>query len=215
MGTRAWMIRRDGNAYEVVQHPYGSDEVEETLYASEWLYMHTSNKTTQKTIIEFISAWADTLSTSTNRYATINERINSLRYRIFTQKFIDGIKTKINSCFVKSTVNELNDEVNNKLNQEFLRARYGGYYNRSRTQSTDMTFRISSTGFNWFNIIYEFVYNNRNIIDYVTIVKDEESTGIVDYFYSHKGYEFNRMPIDDFITLTGNPITEGLKVVIE
>lgn len=215
MVTKAWMIRRDGNAYEVVQHLYGSDEIEETMYASEWLYMHTSNRTTQETIIEFIAAWADTLSTSTNRYDTINKHINNLKYRVFTQKFIDEIKPKINSCFVKSTVNELNDEVNNKLNQEFLRARYGGDYNRSIAQSTDMTFRISSTGFNWFDIIYEFVYNNKRLIDYVTITKDEESTGISDYFYSHKGYTFNRMPVDEFITISGNPVAESLEVVVE
>lgn len=38
----AWMLRRDGEAFPVIQHLYGSlDCVEETLYAGEWLYRHT------------------------------------------------------------------------------------------------------------------------------------------------------------------------------
>ena len=39
----AWMLRQDGEAFPVIQHLYGSLEcVEETLYAGEWLYKHTS-----------------------------------------------------------------------------------------------------------------------------------------------------------------------------
>ena len=39
--TTAWMLRRDGTAFPCQWHYYGSTDpadVEETLYAAEWLY---------------------------------------------------------------------------------------------------------------------------------------------------------------------------------
>lgn len=45
-----------------------------------------------------------------------------------------------------------------KLNQKFLRVRYGGMY-YTNTISKEMIFHISSIGFNWYNIIYKFVKN--------------------------------------------------------
>ena len=48
----AWMLRQDGEAFPVIQHLYGSLEcVEETLYAGEWLYKHTSIPTTQQLVL--------------------------------------------------------------------------------------------------------------------------------------------------------------------
>ena len=72
-----------------------------------------------------------------------------------------------------------------------------------------MYFRVSSVGFNWFNIIWQFVYDHRNVIDYVTIVKDEESTGYKDYYYSHGDTVYNHLPTKDFIEQSGNPYIES------
>ena len=37
LGTTAWMVRRDGSIFPVVQHIHGNPEdVEETLFAAEW-----------------------------------------------------------------------------------------------------------------------------------------------------------------------------------
>ena len=97
-----------------------------------------------------------------------------------------------------------------ELNQEFLRARYGGMYN-TVVGSREMVFRVSSMGFNWFNIIWNFVENNKSKIDCVTICADEESTGREAYYYNHNGTIFYRTPVDEFIMLSGNPIVEKLK----
>ena len=54
----AWMLRQDGEAFPVIQHLYGSLEcVEETLYAGEWLYKHTSIPTTQQLVLKLVAAY--------------------------------------------------------------------------------------------------------------------------------------------------------------
>ena len=97
--------------------------------------------------------------------------------------------------------------LNNDVNQEFCRVRtsdikYGG-------ESNDIYFRISSIGFNWFNIIWKFVCNNYNFISTVTVAKDGR---VRDYklndCYKINGIELNHIPTDDFLLLKGNPIIE-------
>ena len=45
----AYMIRNDGKEIPVKVHPYGNPEViEETLYASQWLYQNTKNQKVQE-----------------------------------------------------------------------------------------------------------------------------------------------------------------------
>lgn len=39
----AWMIRQDGKAFACTSHYYAdSEDAEDTLYAAEWLYKHTT-----------------------------------------------------------------------------------------------------------------------------------------------------------------------------
>ena len=76
-----------------------------------------------------------------------------------------------------------------------------------------MTFRISSTGFNWYNIIWEFVYKNSREIKTVTIVRDEESTGTYFEYKNRSGENYFNMPIEDFLTEKGNPVVESKDIV--
>ena len=69
-------------------------------------------------------------------------------------------------------------------------------------------FRISSIDFNWFNLIWEIVYKNKDYISDVTIVADEQS-GKKPKFYNLNG-PVNKMPVKNFIWLKGNPIVETL-----
>ena len=58
----AWMLRQDGEAFPVIQHLYGSLEcVEETLYAGEWLYKHTSIPPTQQLGLKLVAAYGTSL----------------------------------------------------------------------------------------------------------------------------------------------------------
>ena len=54
----AWMLRRDGKTFPVVQHLYGSpDCVEETLYAGEWLYRHTLRESARQAVLGLVRAY--------------------------------------------------------------------------------------------------------------------------------------------------------------
>lgn len=55
--------------------------------------------------------------------------------------------------------------------------------------------------------IWQFVYNHKNLIDSVTIIRDIASTGSGEYYRSRQGI-YNHMPVDDFITEKGNPVIE-------
>ena len=64
-----------------------------------------------------------------------------------------------------------------QLNQEFLRARYGGMYETEKG-CQDLVFRISSVGFDWYPTICRFVRQTKLYTKTVTIVRDAESTGM-------------------------------------
>lgn len=60
--STAWMVRRDGKAIPCVQHIYAdSSELDETLYAAEWLYQNTMDKETKSLCISLIKSYGCTL----------------------------------------------------------------------------------------------------------------------------------------------------------
>lgn len=99
-------------------------------------------------------------------------------------------------------------EINNKCNQEFCRVRTS-HMKAPIGNSGDIYFRIGSVGFNWFNIIWKIVYDNRSFVESVSICTDTQSTGKPVQFYTWGGNVINRMPTQDFIKLPGNPIIES------
>jgi hypothetical protein len=123
----------------------------------------------------------------------------------------DGIKPLLKSL-IDQTINTLElDTVLNKLryetNQEFCRVRTSGKFLGSSTNK-EIYFRISSAGgFNWFNLIWQIVYDNKTLLSYVTVCTDEKSLGC-DKFYTYRGTELSRLPVEEFLTLPGNPVIE-------
>lgn len=217
---KAYMIRNDGKAFPVTQHLYGNmDEVTETLFAGEWLYDHTQNEQTKQDFIDLVAVYArfyEQLTITETLEEQLIAVIKSYPYRYlsaaFVSKHIDAIKKAFDMCELSvgnSMMQALSKIVIDELNQEFLRARYGGMYN-TKASSREMVFRVSSNNFNWYNIIWQFVYDHKPVIDTVTIVRDEESTGVPNYFYHAKdGSEYNNYPVDDFIMEKGNPVIES------
>lgn len=104
-----------------------------------------------------------------------------------------------------------NDLVIMELNQEFLRVRFGGRYD-SVLGSQELVCRVSSTYFNWYDIIYMFVTEHKRDIKTVTVCKDFESTGIKDFYYKWKGQVMYQMLVNEFLTLPGNPVVESVNV---
>ena len=205
---QAYMIRNDGKEIPVKIHPYGNvDDYQETLYASQWLYKNTKSDSTRKLILDFIKSFSyEILGVESDCVASLIEWADGLPYKVIEQDFITTISDEVDSADVKE-LDSLNNLVCNELNQEFMRVRLGGLVNSS-VGSKELVFRISSVGFNWFNIIYMFVHDHKREISSVTIVKDEEATGYSDYFYKYKGEVYNQMPVDTFLEQSGNPVVE-------
>lgn len=208
----AWMLRRDGKAIQVPVHAYGDEEDPEyMLMSSEWLYNNTKNKKTKQDILNLIALYA--VNNGCVDVSTFKEYLEEDGdYLEINLNFIDSISNKLEEAIEYYMDSASNDNVNesnlNKivmddLNQEFCRVRAGGLYDSDGSLG-DIYFRTSSTRFNWFDVIWQFVYDRRKNISTVTIVRDKESTGEDNVYY-------NKMPVDEFITLSGHLI---LKVLI-
>lgn len=179
----AWMIRNDGKAIACVQHIYANtDNIEETLFAAEWLYVNTRHKETQRLVLETVTAWA--LSISDGDIVSGAQKVIAQRpYRFLSREFVATHEDEIRSCSVDALfLPALCKEIAAELNQEFLRARYGGLYNTT-TGCREMYFRISSIGFDWKEIICAFLANAKFPLETIHIVRDEESTGALDAVY--------------------------------
>lgn len=198
MDTYAYMIRRDGKVFNVDFHPYGTEGIEYMLDYLPWLFECTANESTRRDIAALVRAIMEHTGSS------INDLFDGFDV---PSQFLTYVSTYKETT--DKTNKELMDAVEYDLNQEFCRTRLGGRYNSDDVAAGEIVFRISSTNFNWFNIIWDFVYKNKRIIKLVTIVKDYESTG-VDTPYRDGREIFFRMPVEDFITLSGNPIIESL-----
>lgn len=198
MSTYAYMIRRDGKVFDVDFHPYGTEGVEYVLDYMPWLFECTSKNSTREDIAKLASAVASYSGESIEElFEGSDVSSNFLRY--ISSYSYDG----------NESPNVLVQNVEDDLNQEFCRARLGGRYNSDDVVGGEIVFRISSDGFNWFNRLWEFVYNNKSKIKYVTIVRDLESTG-EETPYKEGRDTFFRMPVDQFITLSGNPVIQNL-----
>ncbi len=205
------MLRRDGKAFEVQIHPYGNpDDYEETLWASEWLYSHTANRETKDLIIRFITTWV--FDECKFEEATVVEQLDKeiadRPYMFLSSNFAHSIADQLEDVDLNEDVETLNLAVNSALNNEFTRVRAGGEVN-SDASLGELYFRISSTGYNWFDIIWQFVYNRQRSVDTVTIKRDEEATGESTY-YRHGNKIFDKMPVEEFIMMKGRPVVESM-----
>ena len=209
--TKAWMLRRDGKAFEVTIHPYGNpDDYEETLWASEWLYGHTANPETKDLIVRFITTWVfdECKFEEATVVEQLDKEITDRPYMFLSSNFAHSIADQLEDVDLNEDVETLNLAVNSALNNEFTRVRAGGEVN-SDASLGELYFRISSTGYNWFDIIWNFVYNRQRSIDTVTIKRDEEATGESTY-YRHGNKIFDKMPVEEFIMMKGRPVVESM-----
>lgn len=183
--STAWMLRRDGEAFPVVQHLYGSpDCVEETLYAGEWLYRHTQRESARQAVLGLAQAYGFSLGAGTAA-ENLRRAIGEKPYIFLTLPFVEEVAPLLEQGGT-GDVEALNLQVNRCLNEEFLRCRLGGLYNTAQG-CRDMYFRVSSGEYDWGPAIQGFLSAHREEIDTVTVVWDEESTGRSDFVRDGKG----------------------------
>ena len=189
----AWMLRQDGEAFPVIQHLYGRLEcVEETLYVGEWLYKHTSIPTTQQLVLKLVAAYGKSLHPQGDVVDNLRQAIQEKPYIFLTLDFVGKMASQLPMA-EPSSLERLNRQVTEKLNQEFLRCRLGGLYN-TVPGCRDLYFRVSNPAFDWEPAIRRFLETHRDEMETVTVVWDEESTGRKGFFFHSSGKPMNRIP---------------------
>ena len=176
---KAWMVRTDGVAFPGTCHIYGStDDIEETLYAAQWLYGHTANAKTKDLCLRLFKTYGISLSEHRNCVRSILLQIRKTPYRFLDYNFIFDIADEIQNA-PTGILSTLNTEVIHALNNEFMRVRYGGMYD-SEDGNRDLYFRLSNDGLltpEWNGIIQAIIREHKDEISEIIIVSDEESTG--------------------------------------
>lgn len=176
---KAWMVRSDGVAFPCICHIYASkDDIEETLYAAQWLYGHTANAKTKDLCLRLFKTYGLSLSEHRNCARNILLHIKKTPYRFLNYDFVLGIADEIQNA-ADGDLLELNLQVNHALNNEFLRVRYGGMYD-SEDDNRDLYFRLSNDGLltpEWNGIIQAIIREHKDEISEIIIVSDKESTG--------------------------------------
>lgn len=212
--SSAYMLNNKGDLLTCgVVHPYikyiiqnnNKQEIEdlfnERLNNLLWFYDNTLNTF----LIEDIEIFVSSVINSDNYKIDKN-----IKERCISQISID------NDRVIKdvSTIEELFLNINHECNQEFCRVRTS-HMKAPIGTSGDVYFRISSVGFNWFNLIWNVTHTNYNFVDSVTICTDTQSTGKPLQFYRWHGKSINKMPTEKFITLSGNPIIESKNAILK
>lgn len=118
----------------------------------------------------------------------------------FYENTLDPVTKDLIDKFRKEPTPELMDVLNDLTNEDFCRVRTSNYKVKSGGKNGQIYFRISSTNFDWFSLIWGVVAKFVHDIDNVTVMKDSQTFGgkEFDYYYDH-------VPVDEFLTLKGNP----------
>lgn len=172
-----WMIRNDGSIFPCTQHFYANAEnMEETLAAAEWLYTNTHHQESRQLALETVAAWMASVPVNGNVPSNVLNMNYPNTYITNLQAFVTEHWAEIQAIPTeKLNLTTLLGEVSAELNQEFLRARYGGMYSKD-TSSREVLLYISSVGFDWYKIICSFISLADFPIEMVTIVWGEEIT---------------------------------------
>lgn len=139
---------------------------------------------------------------------TLNSHLDFLDW-FYKNSLNDETKELINE-FKEEPSEELMNLLNDLTNQEFCRVRTSNYKVKYGGDNGQIYFRISSTGFNWFDLIWNVVNKFSNVIEEVTVMKDKQTFGgkEFDYYYDH-------IPTKDFLLLKGNPLVEEITDLTE
>lgn len=231
----AWMIRNDGHAFPVEVHLYSDgDWVSLADIASFIISTNSRDKDYMKqAIIYWMTSLLEDQDQDLDKDSFDMKKILSdylqeypeyIKYPLSIDDYMKIYNSVDHPTSVAANMEwlesidfgEVESKVLKSLNQQFCRARFGGQYDTNRGNPT-MWFRISSAGFNWYNIIYKFTYDYKNKlgIKYVTICRDPESdemdTRAAKFYKTKDGGLYKDMPVDEFLSEEhgSNPVFES------
>ena len=111
---------------------------------------------------------------------------------------------------VKERLLQLYEKLVIKTNSDIARVRLGGRYYSNLSGKQDIYFRLSDTAHNWYDKIWAVVNENKNMLATVTIeIEDDYFTREI-HTAKIKGKAVSKMPIDEFLTISGRPVVEEL-----
>ena len=144
----------------------------------------------------------------------IYQIIDSRPYRFLSKEFISAHAGELKAPVFVQSLESLNEDLNLELNQEFLRARYGGLYDTDPV-SREMFFRISSTAFDWYPIIHDFAEKADFPIELITIVRDAEGAGGKNRPYKTLNGQgvYYKLPLGDFLAEKDDPTVKSKSLV--
>jgi hypothetical protein len=223
--VNAWHLRQDGKAFPVQVHLYAMGDGDLSTEAEVAAFLLKTDSEDKRLSRRVIDAWIALCLEDRVRYDNTEEDIietirnlpNVLPYHFaypLTGDELVKIHTAANNFndvdtlyeFIdKISIEEHNDlclKIRRPIDQQFCRVRYGGKLNTVKG-SESMWFRISSVGFNWQDVIYNFVTDlcrSRPVSD-ISICRDQESDETeADYFYKAKdGRQYHCMPIQEYL----------------
>lgn len=111
---------------------------------------------------------------------------------------------------VKERLWQLYEKLIIKTNSDFARVRLGGRYYSNLLGKQDIYFRLGDTVHNWYDKIWAVVYENKNILETVTIEIEDDYCARKIHTAKIKGKVISKMPIDEFLTISGRPVVEEL-----
>lgn len=198
----AWMLRQDGTAFPCQWHYYGNAdpaEIEETLYAAEWLYDATQSEEIRQLCLDLIAAYGVALRSNRNSVRNLLQAIRERPYVFLNRAFVE--RHAVELFYVDpARLPELNAAVNQALNHEFLRVRLGGLYD-TVPGNRDLYFRVSGANFDWLPSIRAFAEAHAADADTVTVLWDLESTGRSEYFTDEFGHVLNHVSLKRLLGL--------------
>lgn len=121
----------------------------------------------------------------------------------------DDVKKAIVEFRKNKTVNNLN-KLNQLINNEFCKVRTSNHKYKYGGDNGEIYFRLcNDDNFNWYDLIWKVVADEKDYIKTVTIMKDYETFGKQFDYCKIKGQPIKHMPVDEFLTMSGNPILES------
>lgn len=204
--TTPYMLRQDGTLLGCgVAHPYIKPlfkDTTESMYKNVYTHIHWLNWIYENTL------WATSK-------ALVNDILNYIAVDTsIPEKYSQEAAASIKQPELVETIDRdlVLEALNTNLNQEFCRVRTSNFKYQYGGNNGEIYFRISSQGFNWFNLIWDTVAEFDHFIKYITIMKDYATFGVSFDYYRYKDIIFNKLPVQDFLTLSGNPIIEDFKM---
>ena len=130
------------------------------------------------------------------------------------QWFMDNTKDeetkKLIPEFRKTGSREAFKKIVELTNNEFCKVRTSNHKYNYGGDNGEIYFRLCNTdNFNWYDIIWNVVFQFRNGIQNVTIMRDYDTFGKQFDYCNIKGTPIKHIPVDEFLTMKGNPVLEA------